>query len=60
MFPSVEHKIKEMSKFLSQQHKTCNNEKKLQTFNTKKFKQEAKAKNVPPKLSKKVITEIIT
>lgn len=53
MFPSMKHKIKRTPKFLSQQHKTCNNEKRLQTFNTEKFKQEAKAKNLPPKLSKK-------
>jgi hypothetical protein len=52
MFPSMEHKIKKTLKFLSQ-HKTCNNEKRLQTLNSKKLKQEAKAKNLPLKLSKK-------
>jgi len=51
MFPSMEHKIKKTLKFLSQ-HKTCNNEKRLQTLNSKKLKQEAKAKNLPLKLSK--------
>jgi hypothetical protein len=52
MLTNKKHNFKNTLKFLSQQHKTCNEGEKNKNINFKKLKQEAKAKNKSTKLNK--------